>query len=131
MMQFAHKELSVVVGQQFYKLMGSGRDLGFNPLPDWSVYSLIQTWDNEHAADIFFRESNLIKQYKAQSEENWTLYMHNIKSHGAWSGNNPFVKNDQLDISNPLIAVITRATIKYSRLLQFWRYVFNSFSKNI
>ena len=40
MMLLAHKDLYKVKGLSFYRLMGSGKDKGFNPLPDWSVYSL-------------------------------------------------------------------------------------------
>ena len=122
-MQYAHQDLSNVAGQQFYKLMGSGKGIGFNPLPDWSVYSLVQTWENESAADQFFNQSELIQKYLAQTSKIWTLYMRNIKSHGAWSGSNPFEKSEALDKNIPLVSVITRATIKTSKLAQFWRYV--------
>jgi len=53
-MQFAHNALAKVQGLQFYKLMGSGRDLGFSPLPDWGVYALLCVWENEEAANTFF-----------------------------------------------------------------------------
>lgn len=123
MMQFAHKDLLQVEGQQFYKLMGSGRGIGFNPWPDWSVYSLIQTWENEKSANLFFSKSDLIKKYRHYTQEIWTLYMRNIKAHGAWSGKNPFEKSDQLDEKNGLVSVVTRATIKPTMLRKFWRYV--------
>jgi hypothetical protein len=42
---------------------------------------------------------------------------------GLWSGGNPFIVSKDLDEANPLIAVITRATIRTSKLLKFWRYV--------
>jgi hypothetical protein len=123
MMQYAHKDLVAINGQQFYKLMGSGKGIGFNPLPDWSVYSLVQIWDDERAADQFFNHSDLIKKYLDHTQEAWTLYMRNIKSHGAWSGNNPFEKSEELDKDIPLVSVITRATIRTSKLAQFWSYV--------
>ncbi len=44
MMQFAHSGLSRTPGLEFYKLMGSGKP-GFNPWPDWSVYALVQVWE--------------------------------------------------------------------------------------
>ncbi|MFP4846375.1 DUF3291 domain-containing protein [Winogradskyella sp. PE311] len=122
MMQFAHAKLANIKGLTLYKLMGSGKD-GFNPLPDWSVYALIQIWDNEDAASKFFKNSQLIKRYKAKSNEYFTLYLKNIKSHGEWSGKNPFKKSDSLKDENPFVAVITRATIKKRLLIKFWRYV--------
>jgi len=123
MMQFAHGSLATTEGLIFYKLMGSGKGLGFNPLPDWSIYSLLQVWENETAANAFFEDSALIKKYQAHTLEQWTIYLKNIGAHGLWSGGNPFEKSDNLDPENPKIAVITRATIKVSQLATFWKYV--------
>ncbi|WP_138434707.1 DUF3291 domain-containing protein [Winogradskyella algicola] len=122
MMQFAHNPLSKIKGQVLYKLMGSGKN-GFSPSPDWSVYALLQVWDNEASADAFYKHSELNKRFKSKSKEHIIFYLKHIKSHGAWSGKNPFVKSDTLNENNPLIAVITRATIKKRHLLKFWRYV--------
>ncbi|MEM1122720.1 MAG: DUF3291 domain-containing protein [Bacteroidota bacterium] len=123
MMQFAHRELSQVDGCTFYKLMGSGRGLGFNPLPDWSVYSLLQIWENEAAANAFFSKHPLAKKYDQKTAEMWTIYMRNISAGGEWSGSNPFEKSAFLSKEDPNIAVITRATIKWSMLTKFWQYV--------
>jgi len=123
MMQFAHGSLAKTEGLSFYKLMGSGKGLGFNPLPDWSVYSLLQIWKNEAAANAFFKDAPLIRKYKAHTVEQWTLYMKNIAAHGKWSGGNPFEKSTTLDKKKLPIAVITRATIKVRQLATFWKYV--------
>ena len=122
MMQFANKPLKVVSGLQIYKLMGSGKP-GFNPLADWSVYALLQIWDTEEAANTFFEGSELIKKYREKSTENYTLFLKNMRAKGAWSGQNPFVESNTIDVQNPLIAVITRATIKTNLLFKFWNYV--------
>ena len=121
-MQFAHKDLSKVEGQSFYRLLGSGKGLGFNPLPDWSTYCLLQVWDSEAAANEFFSSSNIMQRYKNQSAELLTFYMKNISAGGTWVGKNPFEKAADLDPAQP-IAVITRATIKLNWLLRFWKYV--------
>ncbi len=123
MMQFAHKYLQNVSGLTFYKLMGSGKGLGFNPFPDWSVYCLLQVWDEEQFARQFFDQSPLMKKYNKRSEESVTLFMKNITAHGKWSGDNPFSPNSLLDSENPHLAVITRATIRFSKLFKFWSYV--------
>ncbi|MDB9964578.1 DUF3291 domain-containing protein [Vicingaceae bacterium] len=122
MMQFAHKDLSNVKGQSFYRLLGSGKGLGFNPLPDWSIYSLLQVWDSEDAAKEFFSNSDLMEQYKVNSAEKCTLFMRNISAGGTWIGKIPFEKGAELNPNQP-IAVITRATIKWNWLLRFWKYV--------
>lgn len=122
MMQFAHKPLSQEKGLLHYKLMGSGKD-GFNPFADWSVYALLQVWENENAADRFFGSSTLFKKYTRKTQQRWTLYLRNIKARGSWSGINPFSPSDHIDPGNPYIAVITRATIKPKMLYTFWKAV--------
>lgn len=122
MMQFAHKDLTEVNGCRFYRLMGSGKGRGFNPLPDWSVYCLLQVWESETDAHTFFSSSDLIKQYNNHTDELFTLYMKNISAGGTWVGKNPFEKATDLDPNLP-IAVITRATIKLNWLFRFWKYV--------
>ena len=122
MMQLAHKDLGKVKGQQFYRLLGSGKGKGFNPFPDWSVYAMLQVWDNEAAADAYFNHSEVWKSYKDRSSEQCAIYMKNLSAAGAWMGGNPFEVGTKPD-ENQAIAVITRATIKWKYLRKFWSYV--------
>jgi len=122
-MQLAHADISKSPGLQFYKLMGSGRDRGFSPFPDWGVYSMLGIWDNEQSADYFLKDAEILKRYQAHTCEQWTIYMKTKQSKGLWSGINPFTPSTDLDEDNPLIAVITRASIKVSKLIKFWEYV--------
>lgn len=122
-MQFAHISIVKSPGLIFYKLMGSGRDIGFSLFPDWGVYALLGVWENEKAANDFFNYSPIYKQYQKRSLEQWTVFMKPIQTKGLWSGGNPFIPSSELDSNNPLIAVITRATIKPNKLLKFWRFV--------
>lgn len=62
-------------------------------------------------------------RYREHAGEIWCLYLRNIKAVGEWDGKNPFQKTRQEDAANPLIAVITRATIKKKYLRRFWKYV--------
>lgn len=123
MMRFSHAFLQEVKGQTFYKLMGSGRGIGFNPWPDFSTYAMIQVWEDEQHAHRFFEDAKLMERYERHTTNRWTLLMRNITSKGRWSGNSPFAPSTNLDPHNPYIAVITRATIRPSRLWQFWKYV--------
>jgi len=123
MMQFAHKHFSKVDGLEFYKLMGSGKGDGFNPWPDWSTYAVLTIWKNEKAADAFIKNSELYKKYSTKAKEVFTIYLYNTKSHGEWSGKNPFRSAKDYDLTHEKICVITRATIKKSKLRTFWKYV--------
>jgi len=81
-MQFAHSALATVQGLQFYKLMGSGRDLGFSPLPDWGVYALLCVWENEQAANTFFADARIFQQYKDHAAEHWNVFMKPLNTKG-------------------------------------------------
>jgi hypothetical protein len=122
MMQTGHTHLKSVNGLSFYKLMGSGKNGGFNPLPDWSVYALLQVWDNENSANLFFDTHPLIQQYRSKASEIWTLFLRNIAAHGTWNSIKPFEISFNVSQDAP-IAVLTRATIKLNWLIAFWKYV--------
>jgi hypothetical protein len=122
-MQYAHPEMINIEGLQFYKLMGSGRDLGFSPFPDWGVYALLCVWEDEASSEQFLNFAPVFKRYQLRSSEHWTIFLKPIKAKGSWSGGNPFTPSTDLDEAEPLIAVITRATIRPGKLIPFWRYV--------
>lgn len=121
-MQFAKPVLNRVAGLAFYKLLGTGKE-GFSTSPDWEVFSLLQHWESLDAAEAFFKEHNLFQQYQHRSAENWTLFMRPLRSNGLWNGQNPFETTPSESLSNPLMAVITRATIKRRYLRKFWSSV--------
>ena len=102
MMQYAHKELSEIKGLSFYRLMGSGKGKGFNPLPDWSIYSLLQVWKSEEEANDFFNNSDILKKYNHHTSELYTLYMKNISAVGTWVSKSPFEKGIELDPNLPI-----------------------------
>ncbi len=122
MMQLAHKSFRNVRGQSFYKLMGSGRGLGFNAFPDWTTYVLLQVWDNEEAAQVFFDSADILENYRKRTIEVWTVYLKNVSAHGQWDGRNPF-RAEELFPAGEIILVLTRATIKWHKVISFWRYV--------
>ena len=123
MMQFAHTYLAKESGIQFYKLMGSGKGRGFDLFPDWSTYALLIVWKDEKCAIDFFERSELFQKYKNHSSERWTIFMKNILARGSWSQRNPFQIHSDLDTSNELLCIITRATIRWNKLFSFWKYV--------
>jgi len=123
MMQFAHASLQKQKGIRFYKLMGSGKDMGFNPLPDWSTYALLIVWENEAYADDFFQQSELFKTYQLHANKCWTSYLKNIRSRGSWAQQDPFKPHAEIDDTIQEVAIITRATIRWNKLIPFWKYV--------
>ena len=122
MMQFAHEKINIVPGIQFYKLMGSGMGKGFNPFPDWSTYALLIVWENEAFAQNFIK-SEIFNLYNQNTSKIIIYYLKNIKVHGLWSGMVPFDASHIEIQNNDNIAVITRATIKWKKLIRFWKQV--------
>lgn len=122
MMQFAKPALGKTEGLEFYKLLGVGKK-HFDPRPDWSSYGLLQVWKDEAHAKAFFGSSSLMRRYRKHSTEQLTIFMRNIRARGLWSGQNPFVASKEIDADRGEVAVITRATIKTSKLKTFWDYV--------
>ena len=123
MMGKAHQDLTDVHGQEFYRMLGSGRGMGFNPLPDWSVYALIQTWSSLEYARDFHDRHKLSRLFRENSSEYWTIYLSTIRSEGCWSGINPFHPDHSEMESDSPVAVLTRATIRKRYLPRFWAYV--------
>ena len=105
-----------------YKLMGTGK-AQFNPMPDWSVYAILQIWSDERHALDFFNDNDLFESYRVNAKEYWVLFLKNKIARGQWNGVNPFKKSRDIDASNPYIVALTRATIKTSKLLTFWKFV--------
>ncbi len=113
--------LKNVHGLQFYKVLGSGGGTGFSWIPDLSVYGLLCTWSGMEAAQKFHSSSNYIQGYISRSEKNVSFWLVPIHSHGTWSNVNPFTI--AAEKKNSTIAVLTRATIKPSKLFAFWKTV--------
>lgn len=122
MMQFAHAHLTKQLGLQFYKLLGTGK-AGFNPFPDWNTYAILQVWDNEQAAKLYFNNAALFQNYLNHTDKHLVVFMKNLVSKGEWNGRNPFENHQNIDKTNEYLAVITRATIKTKHLVRFWNYV--------
>lgn len=123
MMQVGHKRLSKDSNAPgFYKLLGSGGEDGFSWKPNFSVYGLLCVWDNKQQAEDFYGNSMLLKDYRSKSKEHFTIHLKSIKSHGSWSNSNPFIAQADHEKSGK-VAVLTRATIRFSKLISFWRRV--------
>jgi hypothetical protein len=120
-MRLSIPSFSKVDGLQFFKLLGSGGKRGFSILPNFNTYAFLGVWDNETKAHAFFQNSDVFNRFSKHAAEHWTVFMYNVKAHGAWSGINPF--SNFKKYNGGIMAVITRATIKPKFVAKFWRYV--------
>jgi hypothetical protein len=100
--------------------MGSGKNGSFDLNPDWQQWALLAVWDNPGD----YEESLFIHSWwKSFTCEKWTLLMEPLTSHGKWDGKEPFNTLAGEKNTNGPIGVLTRATIRLSKLKRFWSKV--------
>jgi heme-degrading monooxygenase HmoA len=112
-----------IQGLSFFKLLGTGAGQGFSLRPDFSTYALLTVWENQPAADHFYKSNSLINSYRIKASAIRRLSLTNRASHGLWSGQNPFKGNDTDEVKVDKVAIITRATLRFGKLWSFWRAV--------
>jgi hypothetical protein len=59
--------------------------------------------------------------YRRHAEEIWSLRLLPVQAHGTWSRVNPFLPVAAPPPPVAPVAVLTRASIRWSRLVHFWR----------
>ncbi|WP_424974660.1 spheroidene monooxygenase [Dinoroseobacter sp. S124A] len=107
-------------GIGFWKLCGSGSGEGFTPVPNTAVYAILATWPDRETAEAQTREGAVWSRYRAKACEDWTVLLATTSARGKWSGQAPF-EVDTPSAPGPL-AALTRATVRPSRALQFWKH---------
>ncbi len=108
-------------GLSFAKMLGTGGGNGFSIRPNWGVYAALCVWDSETDARKGLKTS-LFTQFQAKAAEHFTVFLRTYATHGTWDGATPFALTVAPDLAQPT-AVLTRATIRWSRLRQFWQFV--------
>ena len=119
-MGLARPLLRGVPGLRFAKLMGSGRGIGFTLAPDWERYALLAVWEDEEDARRFIDSSPLMRRYRKGARSVSVTILRTLAAHGAWNGTNPFLPSSTARWHEGPIGVLTRATIRTSRLRAFW-----------
>lgn len=111
--------LALQKGCTFWKLLGSGRNGTFDLHPDWQQWGLLAVWNDRETFDKFDKRGFLAKWWDKLAIERWTVLLEPLQSHGKWDGKTPF---DNLNVTEytGIIAVLTRATIRFDRLKAFW-----------
>ncbi len=122
MMGGARSALSQVEGMSFGKMLGSGGRDGFSIFPNFGVYGILAAWEGEIWAERFFGAHPFFVTLQENATDQWTTYLRTSMVHGEWEGHCPFFKTVDFDPERP-VAVLTRATIRTKRLMQFWKYV--------
>ncbi|HET8829959.1 MAG TPA: DUF3291 domain-containing protein [Pelobium sp.] len=114
--------LYFTTGCTFWKLVGCGKNGTFDINPDFQQWGLLAVWQNKADFENFHKDSFVAKWWKIFCHEQSHIVLNPISSHGKWSGKEPFgnPKNKQPEGK---VAVLTRATVRPSRLKNFWKNV--------
>ena len=105
----------------FWKLCGSGTGEGFTPKPNTAVWAILATWPDATTARRVIAEAAVFRRWRSHSAENWTVLLEPTSARGQWSGRAPFTVSDTPN-TGPIVA-LTRATMRVSTFLRFWRRV--------
>lgn len=117
---------------EFFKLLGCGRSGSFDLNPDWRQYAIFSVSDSENVMPFNTAQyEEWKKNYYGKFISRWwrffgcetrTIILEPTLSHGKWSGVElfPNAKNNQAE--GP-VAVLTRATIRASKAMDFWKNV--------
>lgn len=105
----------------FWKLFGSGVGQGFTPIPNTAVYAIMCVWPDAKTAHDQIASARIFNKYRNRAQENWTVFLSPTSVRGNWSRQKPFSINPPS--SERPLAALTRATIKPSILLNFWKRV--------
>lgn len=106
----------------FWKLVGCGKNGTFDINPDFQQWGLLAVWDNQHAFEKFHKQSFIAKWWKLFCYDQSYILLEPTSAHGKWSGKEPFGK-PKIKQPTGKVAVLTRATVRPSRLKNFWRNV--------
>ena len=106
----------------FWKLCGSGTGEGFTPRPNTAVWAILATWPDADTARRMIDSAPVYRRWRSHAMESWTILLEPTSARGVWAGVAPFSVVDSAPIDGPIVA-LTRATMRLSTFLRFWRRV--------
>jgi heme-degrading monooxygenase HmoA len=120
---------------QFWKLMGSGKNGTFDKTPDLQQWAILAISNRQLAIDngkIQNSKFEIIKVLYGKFIAKWlsffgtttiTYLLEPIEGHGLWDGKKIFGDLPPKSDYEGKIVILTRATIRLSKLSSFWRNV--------
>ena len=108
-----------ISGVTFAKLMGTGTGKTFTPsdadLAQWAVLFVAKDFETVDS-------SQFIQRWRKQATKTQIFHLDPVSSQGKWSGQEPFQLTGKPHAGGPIVA-ITRARLKWSQALRFWRSI--------
>lgn len=118
-MAWGRRTARQIPGVSFAKLMGTGTGKTFTPsdadLKQWAILFVADDLNT-------IEQSRFIQRWRIRSLKVDKYVLNPISSHGKWSKREPFAISGQKHSGGPVVA-ITRARLKWSQSLRFWRSI--------
>ena len=130
-MAFFRIPLALNKNISFWKLLGCGKNGTFDIYPDWRQWGVLSVSGFLPPVSGFKTAINYKLIYGSFINWWWqffrcevyTILLEPIEGHGTWDGKEPFGNLPKQTGYEGLIAVLTRATIRLSKLNSFWKNV--------
>lgn len=120
-MALDRRGLRAFPGVSFAKLLGCGKGETFTPRDaDTKRWGFIAVIDDAQIGAL--DSSSLVKRWRSKSQSEFRVVLDPISTHGKWSTQDPFELSSNPNSTGQVVA-ITRARIKWSQTLRFFRSV--------
>ncbi len=112
-------------GLRFWRLLGTGRGETMTLGADLRRWGLFAVWEDDAALDVFLADSPIPARWASLNAETFHVRLDPLRAHGAWGGANPLAPRGegQSAPDDGPVAILTRATIRPSRLRRFYAAV--------
>src|ERR1041385_820919 len=102
---------------KFWKLMGTGKSGSFDMRPDLGQWAIFFVSDDE-TTNVPSSIYRYCKFFRCKLKQ---ILMQPVAAHGLWDRKEVFQTEQEQNILHGPIAVLTRATIRLTRLRNFWK----------
>jgi hypothetical protein len=110
-------------GLEFWRLLGTGRGTSMSLGADLRRWAMLAVWRDEASLERFLERSPIAARWRTEAREAWHVRLAPVASRGRWGGVEPFGALDGQARAEGPVAVLTRASIRVSRLAAFYRSI--------
>ncbi len=108
----------------FIKLMGTGKNGTFDVKPDFNMWATLSTWDDLDQMQNFIENDFISRYNRFFGKTDLQIIAKTYTTHGLWDAQTPFKATAGTPPNvDSRIGVLTRASIRPSKVFSFWRNV--------